>query len=120
MDDTSENLAHLNISIAQKANKITKANNKNLLNITASSPMSTIKTITGISTTSNNNQKNSFSITNSFSKDNNSFTSHNGIKASIELAPKQGFEKIEEEELFDRDLPRRMRMQQKTTVAQLD
>ena len=74
-----------------------------------------IKTITGISTI---NQKNSFSITNSFSKDNNSvFSSNHAVKASINITSKQGFEKIEEEELFDRDLPRRMRMQQKTTVA---
>lgn len=79
--------------------------------------MGIIKTITGLSTTATNIHKNTFSITNSFSKDPNSHHNAANVKASIELGSKQRFEKIEEEELFDRDLPRRMRMQQKTTVA---
>jgi hypothetical protein len=46
--------------------------------------MGMIKTITGISSASTN-QKNIFSITNSFSKDNYSFSSKNGgLKASID------------------------------------
>ncbi len=39
-------------------------------------------------------------------------SAHPSMKTSINIGgSKQGFEKIEEEELFDRDYPRRMRMQ---------
>lgn len=81
--------------------------------MSAASPIGMIKAITGVST-STNHQKNGFIIPD---LDKQPQTTTQIIKTSLNIATKQGFEKIEEEELFDRDYPRRMRMQQKTTVG---
>lgn len=76
--------------------------------MSSASPIGMIKTITGVST-STNHQKNGFLIPD-LDKLPQTSTSQ-GVKTSLNIASKQGFEKIEEEELFDRDYPRRMRMQ---------
>lgn len=71
-----------------------------------------IKAITGVQTSTNHLKNNGIMIPD-LDKLLQTTTAHPSIKNSINIGggSKQGFEKIEEEELFDRDYPRRMRMQ---------